>query len=199
MGYTREQREANAKKKAEQAALLKAEEENIKDDEVVKNNDTQNKILATRKTKKNLPLNTLVEVKNGFNGKLIYKSLKTIGLTIVFEKFGDSDFIELGELVSARNSARKFFENNWFLIDDYEIIEFLGVQKYYENAFNTETFDTIFEKTPNEIDKIVKKMSKGQKNTLIYRAMEFIDNGKIDSRNTIAALEKALEVQLIEQ
>lgn len=192
MGYSKEQREANAKKKAEQIALQDQNTSNT-------NDVNQDNIIKVRKEKRNLPLNTMVEVKNGYHGILVYKSPKTIGLTIRFEKFGDTEYFELGELVSAKNTYRKYFEYNWFLIDDQEIIEFLGVQKYYENAFNTENFDKIFDSTPDEISGIVNRMSKGQRNTLIYRAKEFIDNGTIDSRKTIEALEKSLNVELIER
>ena len=191
MGYTREQREANANRKNNVEKIAK-------DVSATVNIEQKPSSITAKKIKRQLPLNTLVEVKNGFNGKLIYKSKKTIGMTIIFETFGDSEYIELEELVSARNSSRKYFENNWFLIDDQEVIEFLGVQKYYENAFNIETFDEIFDMTPSEIESKVKQMSKGQKNTLIYRSIEFIDNGTIDSRKTIEALEKALEVELVE-
>jgi len=212
MAYTKAQREAKQKEleaKAKVETKIEEQEASIIQTTASLNTDTDlvpvptetkpEKPIKARKVKKQLPLNTLVEVKNGFNGKLVYASKKTIGYTVVFDNFGDFDYIELGELVAASNASRKFFENNWFLIDDVEVLEFLNVSRFYENAFNTENFDEIFQKTESDISEIVDKLSKGQKNTLIYRAKQKIDTGEIDSRKTIDALEKALNVELIER
>ena len=197
MGYTKEQRIANEKKKE-----LEAKNEQEQKQQKPKQTDpapTSNNEIKVRKTKKKLPLDMIVEVKNGFNGKLIYVSKRTIGYTVIFEEFGDLDYITLDELVSASNASRKFFENNWFLIDYEEVLDFLNVSRFYKNALNTENFDEIFNKTENEILETVKKLSSGQKNTLIYRAKQKIETGEIDSRKTIEILEKALEVELIER
>ena len=155
--------------------------------------------IRAKRLKVDIPLNTLVEVTNGFNGRLVYVSKRNPGYTVIFDNFGDSFPFELQELISARNSDINFFKNNWWLINDIEILEYLTVEKYYINAFNTENFDKIFDKSPAEIEETVGKMSQGQRNTLIYRAKEFIETGKLDSRKTISALEKALNVELIER
>lgn len=42
-------------------------------------------------------------------------------------------------------------------------------------------------------------MSAGQKKSIAYRAIEMIADGEIDSRKTIAALEEALGIELIEK
>lgn len=195
MGYTKEQRAKNAQKKEEE--LKKKEQEKVK---VVPTPvpSADNK-LKSNKLKRELPLNTLVEVKNGFNGKLVYVSKKNAGYTVVFDSFGDSEYFELQELVSARNSYKKFFINNWFLIDDHEILEFLNVEKYYENAISNEDFDKIFTKSEKEIIKTVDSMSKGQKDTLTYRAKQLIDEGVVDSIKLIDVLERVLETELVER
>jgi hypothetical protein len=172
-------------------------ENNIKEETVTSNQSTS--VIKPKKVKKNLPLNMLVEVKNGYNGRLIFVSPRTMGLQVVWENFGDVDYVELQELVAARNSSKGFFENNWFLIDDQEVLEFLRVEQYYKNVINHEDFDLIFKKSENEIAETVKNMTTGQKNTLTYRARQLIETGEIDSRKTIDALEKALAVELIER
>lgn len=191
MGYTKEQRVENEKKK-ELEVKINGQGQNAPE---LSSNDN----IKVKKTKKKLPLDMIVEVKNGFNGKLVYVSKRTIGYSVVFEEFGSLDYIALDELVSASNSSRKFFENNWFLIDDVEVLEFLNVLRFYENALNIENFDEIFNKTENEISQTVAKLSSGQKNTLVYRAKQMIETGEIDSRKTIEALEKSLEVELIDK
>lgn len=148
----------------------------------------------------NVDMNQYIPVRNGFHGMLVYKSSRT-GEVIRWNEFGDEQDIELLELRNAKNAAKNFFVNNWFLFDEeYDwVLDFLGLRNYYRNAINVEGFDEIFSKTPTEIKKTVKEMSDGQKKSLTYRASDLIASGEIDSRKTIAALEDALGVDLIEK
>lgn len=148
---------------------------------------------------KDIDLGTYVTVKNGFQGKLVYKSKKT-GETFIWDSFGAEQDMELGELKSAKNSSKKFFINNWFMFDDEPwVIDFLGVGQYYKNAVSIKDFDNLFEKTPTELGKILPKMSEGQKKSVAYRAIQLISEGGIDSNKTIAALEKHLGIELVER
>ena len=149
---------------------------------------------------KDIDPSTLVVVKNGFQGKLVYKSSRT-GEKFTWDVFGSEQELELKELRNAKNSAKKFFINNWFMFDDeYDwVIDYLGMRQYYRNAISLDGFDKVFSKTPAEITKIVSGMSNGQKKSLVYRARQAIVDGEIDSNKAIAALEKALGVELIER
>lgn len=147
--------------------------------------------------KRELDPNEYVSVKNGFNGTLVYKSKKT-GERFVWEAFGDEQDMELSELKSARNSCKAFFINNWFLFDDPEIVEWLGMTQYYKYALNTEEFDQLFTKSAEEIEMTVKSLSEGQKKSMAFRAKQLIDEGQIDSMKVIAALESSLGLALIE-
>ena len=139
-----------------------------------------------------------VTVKNGFNGTLVYKSKKT-GERFIWEAFGDEQEIELAELKAAKNSYKAFFVNNWFLFDDPEIVEWLGMNQYYKHALNSASFDKLFEKTPDEIEKTINELSGGQKKSVAFRAKQLIAEGTIDSIKVINALEKSLSVELIER
>lgn len=150
------------------------------------------------KVKQNLDPGMYVTVKNGFNGTLVYKSKKT-GERFIWEAFGDEQEIELAELKAAKNSYKPFFVNNWFLFDDPEIVEWLGMNQYYKHALNSDSFDQLFEKTPEEIEKTIKDLSAGQKKSVAFRAKQLISDGTIDSIKVIAALEKSLSVELIER
>lgn len=84
--------------------------------------------------------------------------------------------------------------------DEYDwVIDYLGVRQYYKNAVSLENFDKVFSKSPTEITKIINGMSTGQKKSMVYRARQAIVDGEIDSNRAIAALEKALGVELIER
>ena len=139
-----------------------------------------------------------VVVRNGFQGRLVYKSPRT-GEVFIWDSFGDEQEIELRELKNAKNSAKKFFTNNWFMFDDDWVVDYLGVRQFYKNAVSIDGFDEVFAKKPAELKRIIAGLSDGQKKSAIYRAKELIAEGKIDSISTIKTLEDALHIELIEQ
>ena len=178
------------KKSAVKKTVEKKQEDIVTEDTV-----TQKK---TYRVKHNLDPATIVEVRNGFQGKLIYKSRRT-GEEWVWSEFGDSQDMELSELKNAKNTYKKFFTDNWFMIDDPEIIEYLGVEQYYKNAISIDGFDDLFTETPDIIADRVSKLSDGQKHSVVYRAKQLIADGGIDSLSVINTLEKSLGVELIEK
>ena len=145
-----------------------------------------------------LKLSDYVTVRNGFNGKLVYKSRKT-GEKFVWSEFGAEQDMELAELKNAKNASKVFFENNWFLFDDPAVISFLGVDRLYKNALNFDEFDDLFKMKPAEIKSRISLLSEGQKYSVRYRARQMIADGAIDSIKIINALEEALGTELIER
>lgn len=148
-------------------------------------------------TVRDIDPHTLVNVRNGFQGMLVYVSKRT-GETYVWEAFGDDQEMELQELKNAKTSCKRFFTDNWFMFDDDWVLDYLGVRSMYKNALDLESFDSIFDKDPEKIEADIAMLSSGQKSSLAYRASQLIADGQIDSRKAIAALEKALGVELIE-
>lgn len=147
---------------------------------------------------KEIDIHEYVSVRNGFQGRLVYVSKRT-GERFVWDEFGDEQEMELLELKNAKNSNKKFFENNWFMFDEKWVPDFLGVTRYYKYAIGIDEFDDLFEKTPSEIIECVSKLSDGQKKSVAYRARTLIANGGIDSNRAIAALEKSLGIELTEK
>lgn len=149
---------------------------------------------------KDVDPNTIITVKSGLHGKLVYVSPRTHE-EYIWDEFGDEQEMELRELRNAKSSAKKFFENNWFMFpDDYAwVIPYLGLNKYYEFAIKLDDFDSIFSMTPKKIIETVGKLSPGQKKSLSYHARQLVADGEIDSRKVIAALEEALGTELIER
>lgn len=152
----------------------------------------------TYKVKKELNPTMMVTVKNGFNGTLVYKSKRT-GEVFVWDAFGSEQEMELQDLKAAKNTYKAFFVNNWFLFDDPEIIEWLGMSQYYKHALNTESFNELFHMSPEEIESTIQKLSDGQKKSVAFRAKQLIREGEIDSIKVINALERSLSVELIER
>lgn len=147
---------------------------------------------------KEIDPNQFITVRNGFHGQLIYKSART-GELFVWNEYGAIQEMELRELRNAKSAHKKMFENNWFMFDEDWVIDYLGVRQYYKNAIPIEGFDSIFTKSPTELEKLIGAMSDGQKKSVAYRARQLILDGEIDSRKTIAALEETLGIELVEQ
>ena len=147
---------------------------------------------------KDIDVHQYVTVRNGFQGKLVYVSPKT-GEHFVWDGFGTEQEMELLELRNAKNSAKKFFQNNWFMFDEDWIVDYLGLKHFYKHAVKIEDFDKIFEMSPAEIKNTVTALSDGQKKSVAYRAKRLIAEGEIDSNKAINALEEALGVELIER
>ena len=149
---------------------------------------------------KDIDPNQTVIVRNGFQGTLIYKSPRT-GEIFRWEGFGDEQEMEIRELRNAKSAKKNFFIYNWFMFDteDEWVIEYLGLTQYYKNAVKLNEFDELFKKPTEEIEKVVSKLSKGQKKSVAYRARQLVIDGEIDSRKTISALEKSLGIELIEK
>lgn len=147
---------------------------------------------------KDIDPHTIVTVRNGFQGSLVYISRKT-GERFVWEGFGDEQDMEICELRNARNSSKAFFINNWFMFDDPWIVDYLGMNQYYKFAINVDDFDSIFDTSIDEMVEIINGMSEGQRRSVAYRARVKIRDGEIDSNKKVAALEKCLHVSLVER
>lgn len=149
---------------------------------------------------KDMDLNQLIPVRNGYQGRLVYKSPRTHE-KFVWPEFGSEQMVELLELRNAKNTYKKYYMNNWFMFDDdYSwVVDYLGLGQYYRHALTIDSFDDLFQKSAAEIEKIVAKLSPGQRSSLSYRARQLIAEGEIDSNKAIAALERSLGVELIER
>ena len=142
--------------------------------------------------------NQIITVRNGFQGRLVYKSKRT-GERWSWESFGAEQDMELSELKNARNSNKKYFINNWFMFDEDWVIDYLGMRQYYKNSLNIQDFDQLFKKPVGEIEDIISKLSEGQRKSVAYRAKQLIAEEEIDSNRVINTLEKCLGVELVER
>ena len=147
---------------------------------------------------KEIDPNQIITVRNGFQGRLVYKSKRT-GERWSWASFGGEQDMELSELKNARNSNKKYFINNWFMFDEDWVIDYLGMRQYYKNSLNIQDFDQLFKKPVGEIEDIISKLSEGQRKSVAYRAKQLIAEEEIDSNRVINTLEKCLGVELVER
>lgn len=197
MSYTREQREANAKKKAEQNAL-------ITENKV----ETKNENVSTKKRKIKLDDTTLVTVKSNVFGKLFYKNSRT-GDEYNWESHGDTQDLYMSDLREMKGVQRSFFAKNWIMIEglvEYDednedvtvedIYNVLQVQQYYKDVLCPSNLPAVLNMSIDELKERVPKMSEGVKLNLIILANTQIENGTLDSLNKIKALEELFGCEL---
>ena len=167
------------------------------EEEVVETKATTKKKtkVTTPKRREKLPNDMLVECQNLTAGKLIYISKRQNGYKIVWSNPGDIEEIELGELITMRNSQPKFFSKNWVGIDE-DILRYLGVDGYYKNIPSYEDFDGVFELPLEEMQVTLNSLPKGLHDTFAYKASELINSGKIDSMKTIRYLCEVFELEI---
>lgn len=184
---------ANTTTRSKSVRQKTTETNTVKTEQVSANNET---VPETRV--RDIDPDQVVTVRNGFQGKLVYRSKHT-NEPFVWDEFGAEQDMELSELKRAKSSNKKFFINNWFMFDEAWIIDYLGMRQYYKYAVKIEDFDKLFELPIDEINDALGNMSDGQKKSVAYRARQMIAEGKIDSNKVILALEASLGVELIDR
>lgn len=108
--------------------------------------------------------------------------------------------MEVGELASMRNTDRRFYEDNWIVLEDTEeytamqLYDFLKVSKFYEKVFTPENIDEIFTYDKDKITRVVSTLSNGLKQTIAARAKQKLDEDTLD-KNIIDTLESVLNIQ----
>ena len=159
------------KKKAGRPSTKKTAE---KSETKVENKQIDNKPVNT---KRKIPLDTNISCKSAVRGTLTYLSKRMAGYQVVWNDFGDEEFLDLQELISMRSTDLRFFKDNWIIIDDsegytaQEIMNYIKVYQYYDKNVDIDNFDSLFNETPEKIKETVSKMSSGVKDTIAIRAI----------------------------
>ena len=154
----------------------------------------------TTRTLEKIDPNELIEVQSCTYGELTYISRKT-GYQIIWDDFGCTNPVTVGDLIDMRNGQKRFFEEPWIvLLGDRApiIIDYLQVGKYYKNISKLEDFDEIFNYEPADIPAVVKELSQGTKEIIARRAYALIQDGELDSRKMIEAIESATGFKISE-
>jgi hypothetical protein len=148
------------------------------------------------KKKRIIERDEVVACRNLTSGKLIYISKKT-GLETVWSVYGDEEYLEVGELLTMRSSQPKFLKNPWLLIDDEEVVEYLGLKSIYDTILPVDELDSLFDLTVNEVRNILPKLPKGLRDLLAEKARQGIQDGTLNNLQVIRLLEQELKLDLL--
>lgn len=167
-----------------QATNTEAENVTISAKEVKK--PVVKKTEPVKKTLRKVPLDELVPVASNCMTPLIYVSKRQNGYKVEWENFGDVDYMSVSELIAMRGSARRFFTDNWIVIQDgdytaEEVYSRIGVTKLYEDVVTPETIKDLLSESVSVISKRMSKMSDGLKQTVYNYAVKLKDEGEFDS------------------
>lgn len=182
----------------EQIEIIKQSLGEVQKDEVKAKTET--KVENIKKPKAWKPdLTRMICIKNIAKGKLIYKSKRQMGYTIVWEKRGALNYMELGEFINLKNSDMRFITEPWIRImeeDEVEILKYANVYQYFKSIIEIDDVDALlrlpFDKFCSKFDKLPDSFKK----TVAERAKDMIANGELDSIKIKKHIEQQLDIEL---
>lgn len=187
---------ASAAKAAGAVSATKKEETVVKETPVVETSRPEKK--------KELKMDLLVPcVSMVKNGKLVYKSKRQMGYSVIWNGFKDVQYLDLGELVAMKSTDTMFFSENWIVIpDSFEdkaaVIEFLRIKQYYSDDVNLFNIASMIDSNDaNTIVARISEMSDGMQSNVLSIIRELIEDGSLDSVSKIRAIEKHFGCNLI--
>jgi hypothetical protein len=150
---------------------------------------------AAPKQKPQIDLKEMVPVRNITNGSLTYVSKKT-GAEIHWSDFGAEEYIDVAELLTMKSGQPRFFNEPWVMIDDENVIEYLGLRQLYDRIVNPDNIEEFFYLSVEDIADKLKKAPHGTKELVASKAREMVENGTLDSVRIVRVLEKELHIDL---
>lgn len=181
--------------------MVKEKKENVEETKEVADTASEEEVkktTANKKTlkKKNYSKDMIVKIISNFDGKVGYTSPNKM-VSFEIDDYGGYEYVELSTLMAMRNGNRRYFEENWILIDDgddytaEEIYKFLRVEQYYKTVFKPDNIDKLFSLEAKRIEEIVSNYSNTFKQTIFRLAKKRYKEGKLDSVAKVKAIEKA--------
>ena len=149
--------------------------------------------------KPQMDLQRMICIKNISEGKLIYKSKRQIGYTLIWEKHGDKNYIELGEFINLKNSDPRFVREPWIRViedDEIEILKYANVYQYYKDIIEINDIDALFRLSFDQFVKKFEKFPDGYKRMVTEQARKLIASGELDSRKLQKYLEEKMDTDL---
>lgn len=181
----------------EQVEIIKQSIDNIQEDKIV---EVKIKPENIEKSKAWTPdLTRMICIKNIAKGKLIYKSKRQMGYTIVWEKRGALNYMELGEFINLKNSDMRFITEPWIRIieeDEVEILKYTNVYQYFKSIIEIDDVDALLNLSYDKFCSKFDKLPDSFKKTVAERARDMIASGELDSIKIKKHIEEKLDMEL---
>ena len=138
----------------------------------------------------------MVEVRNVYNGKVVYNSPKTKINYSWLEK-GDIEVMSIEEILTM-HTKRKYLEEPWLAIDDERVIEGLGLEKAVNIIEKIEDTDSLVEMDIQELEKLIDDLNRNQRINLRDEVVIKIKANEIRDYATVVALKELLDIEDID-
>lgn len=147
------------------------------------------------KQKVQIDLKEMVPCRNVTNGSLTYVSRKS-GTEVNWSEFGDVEYIDVAELLTIKTGQPRFFNEPWIMIDDENVIDYLGLRSIYDRIVNPDNIDEFFYLQAEEITEKLSKAPHGTRDLVASKAREMVENESLYDVRIIRAIEKELRIDL---
>ena len=138
----------------------------------------------------------MVEVRNVYNGKVVYNSPKT-KINYAWLEKGDIEVMSIEEILTM-HTKRKYLEEPWLAIDDERVIEGLGLEKAVNIIEKIEDTDSLVEMDIQELEKLIDDLNRNQKLNLRDEVVIKIKANEIRDYATVVALKELLDIEDID-
>ena len=138
----------------------------------------------------------MVEVRNVYNGKVVYNSPKT-KINYAWLEKGDIEVMSIEEILTM-HTKRKYLEEPWLAIDDERIIEGLGLEKAVNIIEKVEDTEALVKMDIQELEKLIDDLNRNQKLNLRDEVVIKIKANEIRDYATVVALKELLDIEDID-
>ena len=138
----------------------------------------------------------MVEVRNVYNGKVVYNSPKT-KINYAWLEKGDIEVMSIEEILTM-HTKRKYLEEPWLAIDDERVIEGLGLEKAVNIIEKIEDTDSLVEMDIQELEKLIDDLNRNQRINLRDEVVIKIKANEIRDYATVVALKELLDIEDID-
>lgn len=123
--------------------------------------------------KRKIDGNTPVLVMNNTTGFVIFINKRTQAEFLI-EGYGNFEEMLVSDLINMLSSARALLNEAHLIILDDDVVEYLRLQKVYENILKPEDVDNFFEQNDVKMREILTKCPRGMKELLFDKAKELV-------------------------
>lgn len=164
-----------------------------------KNDNSNRERVRQRPARARVDRDTEVVLMNNTFGRYIHNNPR-ISMVIDLERYGDEEYVTVGDLRTIANTNKKIFEGFDLVIVDVpsgentvqEVVEFLGLGKYYADYFmavgteNGTLTDFVLKTSEEQFERNLNSMDKGLRNKVIdlsiklFKMKKLRDYGKME-------------------
>lgn len=159
------------------------------------------KMESGRKTK--IDREAFVTIMNTTNGKVWYKSKKT-SQEWTFLEYGQTDEMEVAELINMNNSHPRYLKEPWFIIIDEDddnakaVIEYLGLKRVYEDLLKPTELERFFRLPADKMEIIMNRVPDGIKQLIVNKTLQMVRENKFDSISRVKVIQRVANVDFEE-